>query len=201
MEAWLAAIKRARFYATAALLNIASVTGIAYAYKPAIFAAPASSQPVLVREVAQPLPPPPKPIISGKPVRLIIPSLELDLQVIDGKFDSATGAWELSENVIVHYALPTPPVNDHSGNTLIYGHNNNYVFGYLYLLKPGDSAIVHTDNGHIFTYQFESAVDVPPEDLSIFDPSSEPRLTLQTCSGILLELRRLSQFKLVGVGS
>lgn len=196
MEVWLPAVKQIKFYVTALLLNVMSAAGLAYVYNPGLFSLPAVPQPVLAHETVQAAPPS-KPIVSGKPVRLIVPSLELDLQVIDGKFDQATG-WELSDSV-VHYALPTPPVSDGAGNTLIYGHNNNYVFGFLYLLKPGDTAIVHTDNGHRFTYAFESASDVPPEDLSVFDATTEPRLTLQTCSGIWLELRRLSQFKLVGV--
>ncbi len=139
-----------------------------------------------------------KDVLQGKPSRLLIPRLSLDLPVADGVYNSKTKSWTLSKDK-AHYALITALANNQAGNTFIYGHNRREVFANLARLQPGDTVVVHTDNGHTFTYNFRSAYDTNPNDDSLFFYRGKPVLTLQTCSGIWFQNRRLFTFDLVGV--
>jgi len=136
--------------------------------------------------------------ITGKPRRLIISSLGMDLPVTDGIYDTRTGQWTLSTDK-VHYALMTVQPNDKQGNTLIYGHYRPEVFARLHLISAGARAQIETTNGYVFTYIFQSSSIVNPSDTSILSYQGEPMLTLQTCTGAFMQNRQLFGFKLVSV--
>lgn len=137
-------------------------------------------------------------IEAGKPVRLVIPSVSIDLTVADGLYDQKTGAWTLSKDK-AHYATITPFANNIEGNTFIYGHNRRSVFAPLLKMKTGDKALVYTDNNKVFTYTLRDFKDVDPTDASLFTYQGKPILTLQTCSGTWYENRRLFTFDFVSV--
>lgn len=132
-------------------------------------------------------------VITGKPSRLVIPSLKLDLSVADGIYDTKSGQWTLSSDK-VHYALMTMQPNDQQGNTLIYGHYRPGVFATLKSIKPGAEIRVITDNGYTFTYTFRDAKTVEPSDTSILSYEGKPMLTLQTCTGAFMQNRQLFSF-------
>jgi LPXTG-site transpeptidase (sortase) family protein len=136
------------------------------------------------------------PVIEGRPVRIVIPSLGIDLRVIDGSYRQPNFEWTLSKDK-AQFATNTQQPNNISGNTFIYGHNNKYVFSKLPAIKPGEQAIVYTDNGHRFTYSYKSAQTVKPQTTEIFNYRGGPRLTLQTCTGFWYENRSLYRFDLV----
>ncbi len=137
-------------------------------------------------------------IITGKPVRLLIPSLGMDLSVADGVYDPRNGQWTLSTSQ-VHYALMTVQPNDKQGNTLIYGHYRPEVFAALHTIQPGATAQVVTANGYTFTYTFKNSTVVNPADTSILSYEGRPMLTLQTCTGAFMQNRQLFSFDLVGI--
>lgn len=139
---------------------------------------------------------PTKNVIQGKPVYLSIPSVKLNLAVIDGHYNQKTGAWTLSNNK-AHFALPSVLANNEQGNTVIYGHYRPEVFVPLKKIKPGEIASVTADNGYVFNYSFVSTKAVNPKDTSIFSYQGAPILTLQTCSGAWMQNRQLYTFKLV----
>ena len=66
--------------------------------------------------------PAPKPaasqVVSGKPIRLQIPSVGVDLTVAEGKFNAQSKTWTLS-NDKAHYAVSAPLANNSEGNTFI----------------------------------------------------------------------------------
>ncbi len=136
--------------------------------------------------------------ITGKPMRLLIPSINMDLSITDGVFDSRTGQWTLSLDK-VHYALMTVQPNDKQGNTLIYGHYRPKVFARLHTIQPGALVSVETENGHTFIYRFTGSQVVSPADTSIFSYEGKPILTLQTCTGAFMQNRQLFSFDLVEV--
>ncbi len=138
-----------------------------------------------------------EPAIEGRPVRIVIPSLGIDLQVIDGTYRQPNFEWTLSKDK-AQFATNTQKPNNTAGNTFIYGHNNKYVFSKLPAIKPGEQAIVYTDNGHRFTYSYISVQTVKPQTTEIFNYQGSPRLTLQTCTGFWYENRSLYRFDLVG---
>ena len=143
--------------------------------------------------------PAPQPIvIQGKPVRLSIPSIELDIAVVDGVYNAQQKTWTLS-NSNAHYALISPQPNNSSGNTFIYGHNRKEVFAKLAKVKAGDEALLYTDNGNVFRYVFRISVETNPYDDSLFAYSGPPIVTLQTCSGLWYQNRQLFTFDFVSV--
>jgi LPXTG-site transpeptidase (sortase) family protein len=147
------------------------------------------------KQTSQPVPAKPG-TISGSPTRLVIPSINIDIPVIDGYYNSASRAWTLSADKVQFAAMTTLP-NNSGGLTFMYGHNNRKVFKQLPNIKPGARASIKTANGHTFTYQFVSSKTVPPTDSSVLSYQGPPVLTLQTCTGFWYQNRSLYTFKLV----
>lgn len=139
-------------------------------------------------------------VITGKPSRLQIPSLGLDLAVADGIYNPENGQWSLSMDK-VHYALMTVQPNDKQGNTLIYGHRmaNGTIFAQLPEIKPGASVSLTTTNGYVFTYKFTGSKVIEPTDTSILNYEGKPRLTLQTCTGVFMQDRQLFVFEFIDI--
>ncbi len=189
-------LRKIRFSVSVVALNAATLLLVSNSFYPIRLPSTGSSYRV---QAAPALPVLPElKIISGKPIRITVPRLGIDLQVVDGIYNESDGSWTLSEGQ-AFYALLTPLVNDFQGNTLIYGHNNKLVFSKLSEIAPGDEARVYTDNGHIFLYKFETAQDVQPDDVKVFEYRGNPKLTLQTCSGDWYQFRQLFEFSLVRV--
>lgn len=129
---------------------------------------------------------------SGKPQKLTIDSVGIDIEVLDGEYDPASHKWTLLKDK-AHYALMTPLANNQAGNTFIYGHNNKKVFTRLENTKIGDIAHVQTPNG-VFSYKLRDIKEVPPTDTSMFEYRGSSTLTIQTCSGSWYEKRKLFTF-------
>jgi LPXTG-site transpeptidase (sortase) family protein len=66
-----------------------------------------------------------------------------------------------------------------SGNVALTGHRDTF-FRPLRNIRSGDSISFKTAESE-FHYQVESTAVVPPSDVSVLQPSSEPTLTLITC--------------------
>lgn len=141
---------------------------------------------------------PEKIVLSGKPVRIIVPSHQIDLVIEPGFYNPDNGDWSISE-INANYALITPVVNDAGGNTLIYGHNSWPVFYRLKNLSAGDTVQIYTENAQIFTYLFKNSESVRPDNVELFNYSGPPKLTLQTCAGSWYEQRQLAEFTLLKV--
>jgi LPXTG-site transpeptidase (sortase) family protein len=140
---------------------------------------------------------PAKATLEGQPNNISIPSLNMSLPIINGYYNTVTKQWNLTLNE-VQYATITPPPNNASGNTFLYGHYRPEVFAYLHLIKIGAQAIVTTTNGHTFTYQLAQINVVSPTDDSLFAYQGPPILTVQTCTGLFFQNRQLFVFNLVG---
>ena len=132
---------------------------------------------------------------QGKPMRIVIPSLSIDIAVTDGYYDSNNQTWTLTKDK-AQYAVMTPQANNIAGNTFIYGHNRKEVFAKLSKIKVGEKVTVYTDSGHEFTYSYLSSKETDPTDSSLFSYQGPPILTLQTCSGIFFQNRQLFTFRL-----
>lgn len=128
--------------------------------------------------------------LSGRPVRLVIPGSSIDLPLQEGFFNSLTDTWTLS-GYYGQYAMNSAPANNVSGQTFVYGHNNDFVLGALRHQTPsyGSLAFVYTSNNHIFVYRFISVTSLSPTDTSILTYNGPPMLLIQTCTGSLNEWR------------
>lgn len=189
--------RRIRFYAGTALLYTANVAVIGFALMaPKVAASP----PQLNQKHAAINRPAGIKLIYGRPVRIVIPSESVDLPLIPGVYDPATNSWTLS-GYEAQFATSSAPANNVGGETFIYGHNNNYVFGALRHVTPtvGAEALIYTDNNHIFSYRFEKIWSVGPDDVTTLEYQGPPVLLIQTCTGSLNELRTMYLFKFVKV--
>lgn len=137
-------------------------------------------------------------VIAGKPVRVKVPAANIDLPIADGTYDNKKATWTLSDTT-AHYALVTPFANNTQGNTFVYGHNTNQVFGRLLKIAVGDKAYIETDNKKVFEYTLRSSKDVEPSDVSLFTYKGKPILTMQTCAGTWDQNRRLFTFDFITV--
>lgn len=135
-------------------------------------------------------------VISGHPNKITVPSLGINLPVVDGAYNAKTGAWTLTGSS-AQYALPSTLPNNDSGNTLIYGHYNKQVFSSLHNVKPGAEVYVETQNGYRFVYKFDNSEALNPADTSVFLYKGAPRLTIQTCSGVYMQNRQMYYFSFV----
>lgn len=136
-------------------------------------------------------------LISGKPEKLTISSVNVDLPVADGAYDPASQSWTLSPDK-AHYALMTAEANNLVGNTFIYGHNNRKVFASLDKITVGDEARIRAGD-KTFVYKFTRSREVVPNDVSVFEYKGKSILTIQTCSGSWYEKRKLFTFEFVKV--
>ena len=136
----------------------------------------------------------------GIPTRVVVSSVNIDLPVRTGSYDSTDQTWTL-DTQSAFYADRSVPVNDSNGSTLIYGHARFGLFARLPEISEGATAEVYTDSGKVFSYTFTSSRQVKPDDTSIFINSGAPTLALQTCSGPLDIYRTLVSFSLSEVSS
>lgn len=134
--------------------------------------------------------------ITGFPNHIELPDVDISLPVQAGIYDPASQKWTLSKTS-AYFATTTMPPNTVEGNTFIYGHEMASVFSRLKNIKPGEEAIIKTDNGHTFTYKFVGSHETTPNDVSLFSYKGKPVLTLQTCSGFYFQNRHLFVFSLV----
>lgn len=142
--------------------------------------------------------PPPKDIVSGTPIKLLIPAIGFDKEIVPGIYEEEAKNWQVLPRDI-HFAETSRFANNHSGNTLIYAHNNRYAFGPLKQLQTDDKAQVITDNGYRFIYRLLQTTDHVPSDISIFSYDGAPLLTLMTCSGAFNEIRTFYTFEFEAV--
>jgi LPXTG-site transpeptidase (sortase) family protein len=137
--------------------------------------------------------------ISGKPVRITIPDVNIDLPVDEGYYDKSSGTWTVSPNH-AQFAVMTMPANNRAGTTFIYGHGTDAVFGKIGENPPpvGTIAQIYTDNNHIFSYQLQSVHNYNPKDTSLLDnvTNGPPQLLVQTCTGIYSQWRTMFLFTL-----
>jgi len=149
----------------------------------------------LARAEQQPHVAPQPHIVAGLPVRIVIPASGVDLPVDQGYYDSANNSWTLT-GYHAQFAMISTLANNYSGETFIYGHNNNYVFGALRHVTqaPGATALIYTSNGHVFAYSFVSAQNLGPTDTNVLNYNGPPIMIIQTCTGSLNEWRTMYRY-------
>lgn len=115
---------------------------------------------------------------SELPVKIIIPSISLDLPVLPSKI--IKGYWELSETTASFGLGSAPPGK--VGNTVIFAHARKGLFGSLDKVKKDDQVYVLTEKGW-FLYKIAEIKEVWPNQVEVIKPAPEETLTLYTCSG------------------
>ncbi len=137
---------------------------------------------------------------SSAITRILIPAINLDTVVKFVPFEGQT--WligGLRQEVAWMGDTSWPGLG---GNTGLAGHvdladGSEGPFWNLHQLKPGDEVILHA-GGKVYRYKVRQQVEVDESDLSVVAPSTEPQVTLITCTGwdagVRAYLRRLIVF-------
>lgn len=112
--------------------------------------------------------------------RLIIPDLGINLAIYPAKISG--NRWQTTTLGVSH--LSTTPDPGEPGNSVIYGHNWHNLLGRLPRVTPG-SKIKVTQNGVTQEFVVTATAEVDPTTSSVYAPTSDTRLTIYTCSGLL----------------
>jgi len=113
------------------------------------------------------------------PERIIISTAGIDLPVITAEI--AFNTWEVSETTASYGKGSTVPGN--IGNSVIFAHARQGLFGALDQVKPGDQIHVFTKYDW-FVYTVTELMVVLPEDTDVIKKRERSELTLFTCTGV-----------------
>lgn len=119
-------------------------------------------------------------IPSAPPVRIIIPSLKIDLPIVEAKV--VKGYWETSATSASHGIGSANP--GEQGNMVIFAHARKGLFLPLKEVKTGDIVEIFTQKRE-FRYQVLEIKKVTPNQVEIISQTPDEKLTLYTCSGFL----------------
>ncbi len=125
------------------------------------------------------------------PVELIIPSINIDLQVDPGQIKD--GVWQISDTNATF--LNTAAVPGGGGNTVIYGHNKKVLFGNLPYLSLGQKISIKTKSGKIYNYVADTKYFVSPDRVDLVSPTNTEELTIYTCYGLFDSQRAVVKAK------
>lgn len=112
-------------------------------------------------------------------VSLIIPALNIHLPIRSSQI--IQNKWETVTDGVSH--LATSPLPGEQGNSVIYGHNWPNLLGNLKKIKPGEQIIIKFGSKEVI-YLVHYLSRVSPAQSSVFDNTSDYRLTLYTCIGL-----------------
>lgn len=187
--------RKARLIGGTFLLYLFTIGTIGYSLQPSrLLSTPVHAE---SNKPAKTIPVPPRfVLVSGLPVRITVPDYGIDLAIQNGTYN-ADGSWTLSETA-AQFATLSVPANNAAGNTFVYGHGTDAVFGKLGATTPLPETIAHiyTDTNQRFTYRFQETRNLTAADTWIFDDviTGPPRLTIQTCTGSFSEWRTMFTF-------
>jgi LPXTG-site transpeptidase (sortase) family protein len=120
---------------------------------------------------------------------LAIPSIDLDVDVVDAALVDVDGGftWQVPAFKVGH-AESTAGAGQ-AGNAVLLGHvtslHSGNVFADLDRVRVGDTIQVFSDDRQ-FDYTVVSAQPVPRTDSSVLQPTSDPSVSLITCTGVWL---------------
>ena len=125
-----------------------------------------------------------------QPNYIIIPSMLLDQPILEG---TLSNQYKVLDQGIWRWPKGSTP--DKGGNTVLIGHRFTYtnprgVFYFLNKVRLGDE-IGFFWSSHEYLYKVVSINQVPPNDTAIENQSSNPELTLFTCTPLWLPKDRL----------
>jgi len=138
---------------------------------------------------AAPVTGPPRPAATRDPqapiplgYRIQIPRLSIDLPIAEGDLTRDVDQQRTPEGFAFH--LPGTSIPGLGSNTYLYAHARVGMFLALWDARPGDQVLVSTPDLRVLRYVItEIHARVPPDDISVVQPTPGERLTLQTSTG------------------
>ncbi len=122
---------------------------------------------------------------SSVPVKISISSIALNLPIESTLIEN--GTWPTSQFGVSF--LKNSGTVGLPGNLILYGHNWKTILGNLKNANVGDEVIVQNSSGQEFFYNIAYIATVSSDNVSILADSTDERLTLYTCTGLLDQKR------------
>jgi sortase A len=128
----------------------------------------------------------PTPARPGIPIRLEIPSIDVDSRVAEAgtTWENGQLIWETLPWLVAHYRATAGA--GANGNAVFSGHvtsrNAGNVFKDLYKIRLDDEIRISTSESE-FTYVVTGVRMVLPSDTSVMEPTGDATATLITCAG------------------
>jgi len=119
-----------------------------------------------------------KDIKKEPPVRVIIPSVNIDAEVIEASI--VDGYWQTATDSASFGLGSSYP--QESGNTVIFAHARPGLFENLRLIKKEMPVYLMTEKDW-FAYKVLEVKNVLPNQIEVVSPTKDKTLTLYTCSG------------------
>ena len=128
---------------------------------------------------------------------LVIPKIGVEAPIVFLKATDEKSILTALRDGVVHYSSTALP--GERGNVFITGHSSYYwwsggkynsVFSLLDKLVIGDEVYI-SYKGKRYTYIVSSIKIVSPQDKSVLDPTSEPSVTMMTCTPLGTSFKRL----------
>ncbi|MBI2773405.1 MAG: sortase [Chloroflexi bacterium] len=165
----------------AALLSLANCYG---PWPPALRPAPPSASPtpsaVVSGATVSPAVAAPVRIPDGYRVR--VARLGIDLPIAEGDVQRDIDLQKTPEGYAFH--LPGTSIPGRGSNTYLYAHARTGMFLALWDARVGDDVTILGPDGAVLRYVVtEVRPKVPASDVSVAQPTSDERLTLQTSTG------------------
>ena len=120
------------------------------------------------------------------PNRVIASTLDIDMEVKNGSFDTQQGQWQIDDTHAFFAEGTATPI--------LYAHNRNGMFANLSKAGHDDTLRLEYKNGDSVTYVYERVRFVSPDDAGILSESNSDTVVLLTCEGFFNESRRLTYF-------
>ena len=126
------------------------------------------------------------------PQWISIPNSKINAQIAAGGYKE--GKWVLDDNFALY--LPTSDKLGQGGNTILYAHSRDKLFGNLKKVSIGDQVILGDANGKIYNYSIYSMEYVRPYQMEKIDTNLKDTVTLFTCDGWFDEKRLVVKAKM-----
>ncbi|MCA9936801.1 MAG: sortase, partial [Anaerolineales bacterium] len=135
--------------------------------------------------------------LAGQPLRIVIPSIDLDAGIVSVNLEQMTGddgesyyQWQVPAGFLAGWHSNSARLGV-NGNTVLNGHHNIYgeVFGSLVDLEEGDEITLY-DKNQAYTYHVTTKEILPErgeplevrlENAKWIEPTADERITLITC--------------------
>lgn len=105
------------------------------------------------------------------------------------------GKWILDKDFVLY--LPTSSKLGEGGNTILYAHSREKLFGNLKKASVGDIVILGDANGKMYNYSIYSMEYIKPNQIEKINTGIKDTVTLFTCDGWFDEKRLVVKAKIV----
>ena len=127
------------------------------------------------------------------PEWISIKNRDITVEVTAGGYED--GKWILDGNYVLY--LPTSDKLGQGGNTILYAHNREKLFGNLKNVSIGDTVLLGDSHGKIYAYKVYSREYIKPYEVEKINTDKRNTVTLFTCDGWFDEERLVVKAEII----